>query len=397
MTEQISGAQARRIALNAQGLGPRGSNGRVGAPHLRKVIDRTKLLQIDSVNVLVRSHYMPVFSRLGPYSMNLVDDAAYKRRELTEYWGRQASYIPMDMWPLFEARMERPHPAWLSFAEANAAYLDWVIEQLRERGPLPAGALDEGKRDRRGGHWWNRTLAKSSLEYLFVRGRVAVASRRNFERQYDLTERVVPKEILAKHVEPEDAQRQLIAGSAHAIGLGTVKDIAGYFGQRVKDAHLRLKELADAGKVVPVRVEGWKQPAYMYKQAKAKPMDGTAALLTPFDTLIWERNRIERLFGFYYRIEIYVPAPKRIHGYYVLPFLMDDAFVARVDLKADRQTSALLVQGAFAEPGRDKKLVAARLGAELRSMADWLGLENVVVKRNGDLAPTLAKEVGNRR
>lgn len=386
--EHISEAEARRIALAAQGFGEPRSNGRVNLRHLRKVLDRTKLLQIDSVNVLVRSHYLPLFSRLGPYPMDLLDRTAYERRELVEYWGRQASFIPMKMWPLFRTRMERPHPRFAAWAEAESDYVESTYRQVAEHGPLSAGDLENP--GPRGGPYWTRTKGKTALEWLFGRGRLSVSHRRNFERYYDLTERVVPPEIFAQRPSDDEAQRGLIAEAAHALGVGTAKDIGGYFGIGVKTARVRIGELVEYGTVVPVQVEGWRQAAYMHTKAKAMRADDVSTLLTPFDPLIWERDRTERLFGFHYRIEIYVPAPKRVHGYYVLPFLMDDELVARVDLKADRKSSALLVQGAFAEPRTNRGDVAARLGEELRSIADWLSLSSIHVRRKGNLSGPLS-------
>lgn len=387
--DSISGAEARRIALHAQGFGDPASNGRVTLRHLRRVVDRTKLIQIDSVNVLERAHYFPLFSRCGPYDRSLLEETAYRRRELVEYWGRMASFIPTQMWPLFRPRMERPHPRFAAWAEAESDYVDSTYRQVAERGPLSAADLeDPGPRH---GLYWSRTKGKTALEWLFARGRLTVSYRKNFERHYDLTERVVPPEILSQRFSDGEAQRRLIAEAAHALGVGTVKDIGGYFGVGVKAARARVAELVESGTVVPVAVEGWRQPAYKHADAKPLRADGTAALLTPFDPLIWERDRTERLFGFHYRIEIYVPAPKRVHGYYVLPFLMGDELVARVDLKADRRASVLLVQGAFAEPKTDPRAVAGRLAPALRSMADWLSLSSIRVRRNGNLSVLLSR------
>lgn len=387
----LSAAQARRVALAAQGFADPRPTGRIDVRHVRRVVDRVKLLQIDSVNVLVRAHYVPLFSRLGPYPMSLLDRAAYRRRELVEFNGRMASFVPMDTWPLFRTRMERPHPRYAAWADANADYIEWVYAQLRDRGPMSAGDFED-ERERRG-PWWDWSQAKASLEWLFRRGRAAIARRVNFERHYDVVERVVPPEVLARRLSEEEALRRLVSHAARAIGVGTAKDVAGYFGVGVKTARPQIAELVDEGVLIPVRVEGWRQPAYLHADAKTSRTEDVAALLTPFDTLTWERDRIERLFDFRYRIEIYVPKSKRIYGYYVLPFLMGDRLVARVDLKSDRASSSLLVHGAFVESGADERAVADRLGAELHAMAHWLELEHVKVGRRGALSNSLRKVV----
>ena len=364
--------------------------------HLRRLLEHTQLLQIDSVNVLQRAHYLPGWSRLGAYSTASLDGLAYKNRELFEYWGHEASLIPVDMQPLFRWRMRRAaagEGTWAGiarFAREHRAVVEHVYSMLRDNGPATAGELAAETKRTRDNWGWNWSEEKTALEYLFWSGRVSASTRRNFERVYDITERVLPARVLDQPTPSDDeAHRQLLLRAAGACGVGTVGDLADYFRIRNPQARPRIAELVESGDLVEVAVEGWKQPAYTLPDVVIPRTTPTRSLLVPFDPLIWERDRTLRLFGFHYRVEIYVPAPKRAYGYYVLPFLLGDALVARVDLKSDRQAGVLRVMGAFAESHAPAN-TAEELMAELRGLAHWLGLSDVAVESRGDLAATLA-------
>lgn len=392
----VSLPEARRIAIAAQGFAPKASGVRTSSAFSRLVRD-LGVVQIDSVNVLVRSHYLPAFSRRGFYERSLLDRAAYdpKRRKLFEYWGHEASLLPIEWQPLFRWRMERAkrgEGVWgrlKRFASEHARAVEGVLAQVRERGALGAGDLQNGGRSK--GSWWGWSEGKEILEWLFWTGVVTTATRRNFERVYDLTERVLPSEIAsAPDPTKEDAQRALMEVSARSLGIATARDLRDYFRLPAADAAARLPELVESGVVTPVTVEGWKGQAYLHREASCPRRVEVDALLSPFDSLIWERQRTERLFDFYYRLEIYMPLEKRVHGYYVLPFLMDDRIVARVDLKSDRQESALQVRGGSLEEGQSAAKVAPRLAVQLSALAEWLGLENVrVMSRRGELMRAL--------
>jgi len=405
----LSAEQARRLALAAQGFGRPLPSGRVDARHLRRAIDDVGLLQLDSVNVFCRSHYMPVYSRLGPYPRQALDRLAWhedgkgktrraRRRDLIEYWGHEASLLPVELQPLLRWRMARADAlAWKGVARIAAEQpqlLEFVLEMVRERGPIRASELTAKGRRREPGEMWSWSEEKTALEYLFFSGQVCAARRVNFERLYDLPERVLPCHVLeAPTPSQEEAQRQLISIAAKRLGVATEADLGDYFRLPRTESKARVAELAEDGGLVPVRVEGWRQPAYLSTERPAglRRVAAARALLTPFDSLVWARERTERLFGFRYRIEIYVPAPKRVYGYYVLPFLLGDRLVARVDLKSDRQAGVLRVRSAFAEPDVDTALVAEELAAELRLLSDWLGLGGVSVARKGDLAAPLRR------
>ncbi|MCU1672905.1 MAG: cytoplasmic protein [Frankiales bacterium] len=392
--ERLSLPVARRIALAAQGFSDPLPAGTPDRRHLRRVLGRTNLLQIDSVNVFQRAHYLPAFSRLGPYPMQLVDDLAFRHRELFEYWGHEASLLPVALHPLLRWRMERARnleEGWGGPLRAMRDKPDFVAEVLRlvrERGPVGAGDIREGERNR--GAWWSWDDTKVALEYLFWSGQVTTAGRRSFERLYDVTERVLPAHVLnAPTPSREDAQRELVRLAARAHGVATERDLRDYFRFGVEDGRTAVASLVEAGELLPVEVEGWGKPAYLWPDAAVPRRVRRAALLSPFDPLVWERSRTERLFGFSYRIEIYVPAPKRVYGYYVLPFLLDERIAARVDLKADRKAGVLRVLASWLEPGGDAGEVAAALAAELRRAADWQGLGDVVVEPRGTLAAAL--------
>jgi uncharacterized protein YcaQ len=367
---------------------------------LRRVLARVAVVQIDSVNVLVRSHYLPLFSRLGPYPVAVLERAAYRApRDLFEYWGHEASLLPVEMHPLLRWRMLRAaNEAWgvvRRIERERPGYVEAVLEEVRARGPVGAGALEDGVRPRRSGPWWDWHDAKRALEWLFWSGRVTSAGRRGFERLYDLPERVLPAAVVQAPTPVEaDAQRELLRLSARALGVATERDLRDYFRLGVAEARARVAELVEAGELLPVSVEGWRQRAYLDPAARVPRQVRGRALLSPFDSLVWERERTERLFGMQFRLEIYVPAGKRVHGYYVLPFLLGDALVARVDLKADRAGGVLRVQAAWRQDGHAPAAVAEELAAELRSMAGWLGLERVEAVDHGDLAPHLRRALG---
>lgn len=381
--ETLSLAAARRIALAAQGFGapyPPAASWR----QLARTLDRLALHQIDSVNVLARAHYLPAFSRLGPYDRSLIDRAAWgpkSERRLFEYWAHEASLLPLALHPLLRwrmARADRGESGWAlmrAFATDRRAEAEALLARIGGEGPMAASDFAEGK-SRPG--WWEWGDTKRALEWLFRAGHVATATRRgSFERVYDLSERVIPQAVLALPTPSEaDAHRALIALSARALGVATAGDLRDYFRLTPGEAKPAIETLVEDGILLPVAVETWRQPAFLHAEARRPRRIEAHALLAPFDPLIWERARAERLFGFRYRIEIYVPADKRVHGYYVLPFLIDEALVARVDLKADRQRSRLVSRSIHLEPEAPPE-TSERLRAELASMAQWLGLERV--------------------
>ena len=385
--ERLSAAQVRRVALGAQGFGRPRPERRVDAGHLGRTLDRLALHQIDSVNVLVRAHYLPAFSRLGSYDRGLIDRAAWGRkgeRRLFEYWAHEASLLPVELYPLFRWRMARAergeagYTGLRCFATEYRAAADAVLARIVAEGPLSASAFEGGRGQ---GGWWGWGDAKRALEWLFWAGLITTATRRNsFERVYDLPERVLPPAVLALPTPPEDeAQRTLLDIAARALGVATAGDLRDYFRLGPDDARAGIAALVDLGRLRPVDVEGWNKPAYLHADASIQRRVDARALLAPFDPLVWERARTERIFGFRYRIEIYVPAEKRQHGYYVLPLLLGDRLVARVDLKADRFTGRLLVRGVHHEVDAPPDTNDA-LFKELETMADWLGLDGVTTE-----------------
>jgi uncharacterized protein YcaQ len=396
---RLSRLAARRVALAAQGFAsPRPEK----PPSTRRIlglVDRLGVLQLDSVNVLVRAHYMPIFSRLGAYDRARLDRLAGHTagridRRLVEYWAHEASLIPLHMYPLFRWRMaDVQREAWGSIARVVRDQPDLVaqtLDLLRRSGPLRARDTGAVRPPPRPGHMWNWHEGKVALEYLFFTGQVSAARRVNFERLYDLAERVVPLEILDRRApEPADAQRQLVRIAAQALGVATEPDLGDYFRLPRADSKARVAELVAAGELLEVEVQGWQTPAYLSPDAPRPRRIQARALLSPFDPLVWFRQRTERLFGFRYRIEIYTPAAQRVHGYYVLPFLLGEALVARVDLKADRRAGVLMVHGAYAEDHAAPAQVAPALAQELALVARWLGLGEVSVARRGDLAELL--------
>jgi uncharacterized protein YcaQ len=404
--DRLSLPVARRVALAAQGfaeLRPRGTPDR---RHLRRVVSRNGLLQIDSVNVFERAHYLPLFSRLGPYAKDLVDRAAYRDRELFEYWGHEASLLPVSTHPYLRWRMARAEAleeGWggpLRVMREQPELVAHVLVLIEAEGPMSAGELSTtlAHEAHTGGPWWDWSPAKVALEYLFWAGRVTTSTRRSFERVYDLTERVIPSEVLAVPTPSrEDAQRELVRIAARAHGVATEKDLRDYFRLRVDEGGAAVRSLVEDGELLRIEVEGWKAPAYLWPDARVPRRVRASALLSPFDPLVWERSRTSRLFGFDYRIEIYVPAAKRVHGYYVLPFLHDEALCARVDLKAERKDGVLRVAAAWLEPGCDAESTASALGVELWEAATWQGLSDVVVEPRGDLSEALAKALAVSR
>ena len=391
--QRVSAAAARRIALAAQGFGIQRPDGAANLGHVKRAIDRLGLLQIDSVNVLARAHYLPLFSRLGNYDSAHLDELAWgrkSRRGLFEFWAHEASLLPLASQPLLRWRMDRAAAGTSKgklqeFRREKAAYIEEVRREVEDRGPIAASALADGGPKR--GPWWGWNDGKLALEWLFFAGIVTTATRRGtFERVYDLTERVLPADIQALPTpSPEEAQRELLRLSARALGVATEFDLRDYYRLDVADTKARLAELVDAGDLLPVEVEGWDRPAYLDPAARQPRQIEARALLAPFDPLIWERDRTERIFGFFYRIEIYTPVAKRKHGYYVLPFLLGDRLVGRIDLKSDRANSKLLVPAAHIEPGVEARDVAGPMREELRLMADWLGLEGLALPRAGAL------------
>jgi uncharacterized protein YcaQ len=396
--EQLSAAQARRVALAAQGFAEPPLGRDVDGRALRsRVLDRVGLIQIDSVNVLQRAHYLPAFSRLGGYDTNLLDKLShYAPRRLFEYWGHEASLIPVELQPHLRWRMRRAHDdAWggmRRIATDRPELVAAVLDDIRARGPLTAAQLAHLDAPREAkGPWWDWSDVKRALEFLFWSGEVTSARRVRFERRYDVPERVLPAAIIdAPTPDDDEAQRTLLRTAARAMGVATEPDLRDYFRLPSADSKLRVAELVEAGDLLPVAVEGWKAPAYLAPGARVPRSVDARALVGPFDSLIWERPRVERVFGFRYRIEIYVPKEQRVHGYYVLPFLLGDELVGRVDLKSDRAGRALLVQAAHTEPEADAGDVAEPLAVELRRLAAWLDLDDVVVVGAGDLAPALA-------
>ena len=402
---EVSLAEARRLALAAQGFGPKPAKPTVA--HIRRLASRICSFQIDSINVLVRAHYLPAYSRLGPYPMRAIDSLAYERRELFEWWSRAACFLPIGMHRLFRYRMSMAKD-WIAVSPKGEAldstYVEKVYAEVAERGPITAAELLEG--GKRGGKWWGWSAGKTALEYLFSAGQVAVAGRRNFTRVYDVAERVLPREILeAPAPDADESRKELLCLAATAQGVATASELIWYFGidqprERRKGPHGKapkpvgrrlIAELVDEGRLAPVKVEDWTAPAYMHPGAKPPRSMNVRALLGCFDTLLWRDT--QQLFGFSQPLaqQLYVPAAKRKYGYYVLPFLLHEAIVARCDLKADRVRKVLMVQSAFLEPGHQARRVVPELVDELRQMQSWLELDRIEVGDRGDLAQQLRR------
>jgi uncharacterized protein YcaQ len=397
----LSLSEARRLGLAAQGFDRPRPSGRVGRRDLRRTIRQLGLLQIDYVNVLIPAQYQVPYARLGPYDRSHLDDLIYRQREFTEQWAHEASIVPVETWPLLRHRMEAHrvrHYGFESFLAQNAEYASWILDEVHTRGPLAADDMPErdGIPLRLAGAWQS-SVPRAVLEFHFARGILAVAERRSdFARTFDLTERLISSDHHSREIGREEAQRELLRLAARAYGIGTADDLADYYRMPVRDARPRLAELVESGELSVVKVESWRQPAYLHRDARLPKQIEAASLLSPFDPLIWYRKRVARLFEFDYRVEIFVPKPKRRWGYYVLPFLLGDRLVARVDLKADRKEGRLLVLAAHLEPHAQAGPVASALAVELLTMAKWLGLSTVVVAKHGELARALAAAVRSR-
>jgi len=399
--ERLTSSQARRVALAAQGF--------LDSPHkiptmrtLARTLARTGVLQIDSVNVLQRAHYMPLFSRMGPYDPQLLHRAAGRApRKLVEYWAHEAAFMPVELWPYMQHRMARAwSDAWggpRRIFEEKPELVAWVRDEVRERGPVSARGI-EGDLPRRKENWgWNWSETKRALEFLFYGGEVSVARRNaQFERLYDVPERVLPDSVLATPT-PSDAEAhlELVRRAAKSHGVATERGLRDYFRMQVEPARHAIGSLVEQGELLPISVDDWPTPAFLHRDARLPRKVDARALLSPFDPLVWERVRAEQLFGFRYRIEIYVPEHLRVHGYYVLPFLLGEGLVARVDLKGDRKAGVLMVKGAYAEPGAPPE-TAFELAGQLESLATWLGMDAVTVAPRGDLAAALRTSVRER-
>jgi uncharacterized protein YcaQ len=397
--ETLSRAQARRIALVAQGF----RDPRHTTPTMRtfsRTLARTGVLQVDSVNVLQRAHYMPLFSRMGPYDTEMLRRASeQKPRRMVEYWAHVQSFMPVDLWPVMRHRMEafRESPRWGAWLQTNPGLVDQVRVQVQERGASTARDLDDRGPRRKVDWGWNWSEARKALDYLYLVGDLAIAGRNSqFEPIYDLSEQVLPPAVLGAPVpDTFEATKELVRRASRSHGVATARCLVDYYrlqlqrGAGQKAAQRAIDELVEDGELLPVRIEGWKRPAWLHRDAALPRKVDARALLSPFDPVVWERERTEQIFGFHYRIEIYVPEAKRQFGYYVLPFLLGDRIVGRVDLKADRQSGSLLVKAAYAEPGAPEE-TAEELATELRDLASWLRLDDMVVHRKGDLAPALS-------
>jgi uncharacterized protein len=408
--ETLSLAEVRRLAVASQMFGARAA--RPGIAQLRDLAARVHAFQIDSVNVLARAHYVAPFARLGSYPVAALDELAYRTRELFEYWGHAACLMPVSLYPWLRYRMDK-HGDWTRqyMRSRRGAYMARAFAEVQERGPL--GAAELSNPGKRSGNWWGWSSGKRALEHLYDAGLLAIAGRRGFERLYDLAERVIPRAARDAPVPArEQAMKQLIVLAAKAQGVGTADDLASYFyvgGSRDRrgpapwwarrDGAARARaepvakrlvaELVEDGRLLPVRVEGWKEPAYLDREARVPKRVAARAFVTPFDSLVWHRPRLERLFGMKYTIEIYTPVAKRVYGYYVCPFLLGDMIVARADLKADRSRGVLLVHSVHLERGQQARRVLPEVAQELRELQAWLGLERIEVARPRELARLL--------
>jgi uncharacterized protein len=391
---QLSISEARRTALAAQGFDRPRPTGVVHPRHMRQVIRRLGLLQLDFVNVLVPAHFLVVFSRLGPYDRDRLNRLVYQGGDFIEHWAHEASIVPVERWPHLKYRRDDFVP-WpnspIMKLRGRKKYLADILQRVKVHGALTSNALPPVAGPKRKAGDWHRSVPRWALEYHFGNGDVSVANRLpNFQRVYDLPQRIVDQPFFSSRVTREEGQRALLEQAAEAQGVASLHDLADYFRMSARDAAPRVNELVEAGRLQTVTVEGWKNPAYLHRNNRIPKSITARSLLSPFDPLIWYRPRAERLFDFHYRIEIYVPESRRKWGYYVLPFLMDDRIVARVDLKSDRQAGILLVKAAHPEKNIPLRKTADALAAELRTLADWLGLERVKVARKGRLARELA-------
>ena len=394
----LSLVEARRIALAAQGFGrPRPRRAATEAD-LLATVRRLGLVQIDYVTVVVPAQYQVLFARHGPYDRSRLDALLFRRRVLLEQWAHEASIVPVETWPLLAHRREghRARPwGFDDFLRRKPDYVALALGRIREEGALAADELPHpGDHPSRLEHSWYGTVRRATMEALFGRGVLAIAGRRaDFARLYDLAERVVRPEHATRTVSRADADREMLLTAARAHGVATGGDLADYWRMKARDARPRIAELAEAGEILPARVEGWREPAWLHREARAPRRIDAAALLSPFDPLVWTRRRTSRLFGFDYRFEIFVPEERRRYGAYVLPMLLGDRLVGRLDLKADRAGRRLLVRSAHLEPGVKAGPVAEAAAAELAAMASWLGLERVSVGRRGGLSRALGAAV----
>jgi uncharacterized protein len=403
---ELSRAEARRLAIHAQGLGgPRPVRPARGAD-LLATVRRLGLLQIDYVTILVPAQYQVLYARHGPFDRALLDRLLFRRRALLEQWAHEASIVPAEAWPLLAHRREthRARPwSFQAFLSARPDYVARVLDLVRERGPVGAEDLDDPDgHPARLEHSWFGSVRRATLEALFGQGALAIAGRRpDFSRLYDLAGRVVPPAHAGRVVDREAAQRALLAVAARAHGVATGGDLADYWRMPAREAGPRILELAETGEIAPARVEGLREPAWVHRSARVPARVEGAALLSPFDPLVWTRRRTARLFGFEYRLEIFVPEEKRRFGAYVLPILLGDRLAGRLDLKSDRACGRLLVRSAHLEPGEDPGALAEAAASELVALAAWLGLGAVKVERRGGLARALADAVrvasGGRR
>lgn len=401
MTHRLSTLQARRTALAAQGFTRARPTGPVAGAHLRRTVRRLGFFQIDSVNVLQRAHYLPLYSRMGPYDLDVLHRAAGRApRAMFEYWAHVATFVDVDLWPAMQHRMRSGHGLWggpAQIARERPDLVERVLAHVRDHGPVTARQIDAEPDRERTGWGWNWSQTKQALEYLFHAGQIT-AARRNaqFEREYDLPERVIPAEVLARPaLDSDEAHRVLVEHAARAHGVGTEPCLRDYFRTAPEPTQRAVAELVDEGVLRPVSISGWNRPAYLHHEAVTPRRVQARALLSPFDPLVFERTRAEQLFDFHYRIEIYVPEGKRRYGYYVLPFLLGDQIAARVDLKADRAARRLVVHGAWAEPHAPAH-TAEELATELQIMAGWLDLDEVSPPRRGDLAAPLTAVLARR-
>jgi uncharacterized protein YcaQ len=400
MVDVVSPALARRIALAAQGFGRPVSE----TPSTRAVggvVDRLGLLQIDSVNVFERSHYLPAFSRVGVYDRTALDRITNGRRgRMIEYWAHQAAFIPRELWPLFEfrrAEFRQRGSDWGGWVAENRTLADWLRAELAANGPMRASEIEHDANERRG-PWWGWSDVKRTLEMMFRTGEVVCVERRRFERVYALPEQALAPELLGTPPDEADSVRRLVEMAASAQGIATEADLADYWRMKRAPVRAAIAELQEAGVLLPVEVPGWNTgsrptPAWLHRDAKRPRRIDAAAVLSPFDPVVWFRPRTERLFDFHYRIEIYTPEPDRKFGYYSLPVLIDDRVVGRVDLKSDRQAGVLRVQSAWTEHDAPAD-TAARLAPVLQRAATWQGLGGITVAGRGDLSPALAAELG---
>ncbi len=394
---RLSASEARRVALAAQGFDRARPADANDARHFRRALRSVGVLQLDFVNVLLPAHFLIIWSRLGDYDRARFEKFVYDSGEFTEQWAHEASIVPMRDWPLLGHRRRRFEP-WkknpLNSLDERESYLRYVLRQVRDRGALTASDLPGVPGPSRKPGDWHRPIPRWALEFHFGRGKLAVRRRLpNFQRVYDLPERLIDADLVKQRVLKNDAQRELLRESARRLGVATLQDLADYYRMSPRDAAPRVRELVEEGHVSEVAVDGWRETAYLCASARIPRRIGGASLLSPFDPMVWFRPRAERLFNFEYRIEIYVPPAKRRWGYYVLPFRMEERIVARVDLKADRQGRRLLVRSAYPEQGVDEARVAGKLAKELQRLAGWLGLAAVSVDAGSTFAATLAAHV----